>query len=113
MRYDVVVIVSIGTQNPVASAHRSLRCSQRIMVRAERKSKTEIARFLVLRVQNPAISNQPKPRKRTHIQLLSRCSRPTKQLLSQNRILCLEPLFDLSGATKIAITEHSSAIMAR
>src|SRR5664279_4490950 len=34
---------------------------QGIMVRAERKSKNEIARFSALRVQNPAISNSTKP----------------------------------------------------
>jgi hypothetical protein len=47
------------------------------MVREERKSKNETARFSVRRAQNPAILNSKKPQKQTHIQSVSRCSRPT------------------------------------
>ncbi|MGC1694708.1 MAG: hypothetical protein WA743_05490, partial [Pseudolabrys sp.] len=43
--------------------HRSLQCGQGIMVRAERKSKNEIASFRGSKPQNPAISNRAKLRK--------------------------------------------------
>src|SRR5450759_5523922 len=44
---------------------------------AEGNPENEIARFRAFRRQNPAISNRAKPQKQTHIQSLSRCSRPT------------------------------------